>query len=943
MTRAIIWKEFQEQGLIGLTLLVFGAGILAATAAFADPPAQGASPADIVRFLGAGLLATMMLAVTAGTVCGGALFAAEREAGTIGFLESLPISRWQLWWAKFAAGTLLAVGEIAVILLLAGMMGLIHTVNWAFSIAVFAMLAYVWGVYGSTLAKTTLGSVGVAVPSATLAFILFYIPVAIFFQNPRTNLLRTEGGFLFLGLMFFAPLLVSLIRFTRHDRDRRANDPTPVRRSSAADSFDLQPESPRVAPLDTRFGLKALLWLSWRQLRRPGLVILLFAAALGATLLPDNLHPVILWPGLALTAGVLAGVTMFMDEQSGGSVRFWGERRLPIGRLWSVKLVVHALFALLLALVLLIPAAIRAEIEGMQMIRGGSVLSHTLRSMLFENTHLGLQGWRLMLLPLVYGFVAGHLSGMLLRKAVVAAGVAGVVGGSLAAFWIPSLLSGGTWHWQLWLPPLLALVTARLLLRPWSSERLPTRRPIVALIGGLAAVLLVTAAGLLWRVIEVPDKPGAEDDVEYVASLPPLEASDSGRFFRSAAERFAKVALIVPPYPRASGSGPRGSLDERIANLPFQGWTAEDGEVVYWIDNLYQSDVATGDQDETWYVQAERAALDPTAGIFEHPLRSGTTASLQTQANGRRMGLTLLNRGLVQQSRGFPGALPKNLRTTLALSRSLRKGSVVSSLNYGNELNRAGSAATDRWLERFEGHPVHLRLALDALQQDDAEPPFDPRPHLLAERFVIREFTRGPGQYLPQQLTPPGGNRELVSPVVDLIGVAWSVPWERERTSRLLSLGFEAGNSSREVRLLVRGRTGSSIFLSRKTTPTEMEESDRQIRLHRRAAMISVAVRLHQAEKQSTPKSLEELVSGGYLDSIPLDPYDGRPLRFRVSAGETLTSPTQNQSIPAGQVVLWSVGPDRTDESGRTLPTHPGTMRSGPDIVFLVPPVPAKP
>ena len=90
MVRAIVWKELREQWLIALTLLVLGSGILVAAAVLADPPSPTATAADVVGYLGAGRLATLLLAVTAGTVCGGALFAAEREAGTMGFLESLP-------------------------------------------------------------------------------------------------------------------------------------------------------------------------------------------------------------------------------------------------------------------------------------------------------------------------------------------------------------------------------------------------------------------------------------------------------------------------------------------------------------------------------------------------------------------------------------------------------------------------------------------------------------------------------------------------------------------------------------------------------------------------------------------------------------------------------------------------------------------------------------
>lgn len=954
MTRAIIWKEFREQGLIGLTLIVFGAGILVAAATLADAPVQGASPADVVRFLGAGLLATLMLAVTAGTVCGGALFAAEREAGTIGFLESLPASRWQIWRAKLAAGALLAVAQIGLVLLVAVLLGLIETPGWAFAIAVFAMLAFSWGVYGSTHAQTTLGSVGVALPSSAGAFILFFIPMWLLFPNPRTNMLQPEGGLIFLSLMFTTPLLGSAIRFTRSDRARTADDSTPIRLPLTAN--DVQPASaPLAASCDrrpARIGIKALLWLSCKQLAKPGLIIAGFAAVLGLGMLPDNVHPILLWPGLALTAGVLAGVTMFMDEQSSGSSRFWGERRLPIGRLWCVKLVIHGTFALLLAAILLLPCAIRAESDGMQVIRGGPLLSFTLRSLLFESSHLGSQGWKFLVLPLAYGFVAGHLSGLMFKKAVVAAGVAGVVGGSLAAFWLPSLFSGGTKNWQLWMPPLIALATAGLLLRAWSSERLPTRRPLTTLAIGLVGVLLVLGAGLSWRILEVPDDPKSEDDVAYIATLPPLEAVDSGRQFRAAAERFVRVAQTVPPFPRQP---PRGSLDERIANVPFLGWSASDPEAADWIEKVYALDVAAPEGDDRWFILAGAASRDPVDGIFEHPLRTGTTASLQTQANGRRMGYVLLTHGLMAQSNGNPAAFVEDLRSALALGRTFRNGSLTVPLGYGNDVSRAAYSAADRWLTAYDGPPQLLRTALDILVRDDAAPPFDPRPHLLAERYLMRDLAKAPSQFLPAQLTPPGRDREQYAPLVDLIGVAWNVPWERERTRRLMGLGYERGEADAKARSLIRGRPGSTLFVTRKQTPQEMAANDRQLRLHRRALLLMVAIRLHQLEKGVVPASLDDLVRAGCLAAIPLDPYDDQPFRYRISAGEVLNPPPvalipigtklapgqEPRLIAAGQPVVWSVGSDRSDDGGRMVPSRPGILRAGADYVYL-PPVAAE-
>src|SRR5439155_6427987 len=105
-------------------------------------------------------------------------------------------------------------------------------------------------------------------------------------------------------------------------------------------------------------------------------------AFLGLAMLLDTIQPVLIWPALALTAGVLAGVTAFVDEQSNGSARFWGERRLPLGRVWFVKIAIHAGFAAFLVVLLLLPAAIRAESAGAQILRGGSFLSSTFRTLL---------------------------------------------------------------------------------------------------------------------------------------------------------------------------------------------------------------------------------------------------------------------------------------------------------------------------------------------------------------------------------------------------------------------------------------------------------------------------------------------------------------------------------------------------------------------------------
>src|SRR5262249_17854160 len=158
--------------------------------------------------------------------------------------------------------------------------------------------------------------------------------------------------------------------------------------------------------------------------------------AAGVLLLAPTIYPFLAWPVLALTAGVLAGVTVFTDEQSGRSAAFWGERRLPGGRAGAVKVVVHLLFAGWLLVLLGLPSVLRAAVESAP-VRGQPFVSQVFRSQLADQ--IRGQVWKYLLLPAVYGFAAGHLCGMLFRKAVVAAGVAGLVAGTAAALWLPSL------------------------------------------------------------------------------------------------------------------------------------------------------------------------------------------------------------------------------------------------------------------------------------------------------------------------------------------------------------------------------------------------------------------------------------------------------------------------------------------------------------------------
>ncbi|MBX9581409.1 MAG: hypothetical protein K2X87_13995, partial [Gemmataceae bacterium] len=707
-----------------------------------------------------------------------------------------------------------------------------------------------------------------------------------------------------------------------------------------------------------RVGVKALLWLAGRQLLVPGLVGSGFALGFGLVLLTQVVQPVLVWPPLALAAGVLAGVTVFVDEQAGGSARFWGERRLPVGRAWAVKVAVHALFAGWLLALLALPALIQAQAAD-DLVQPETVLSGVFRTRLFDSDHLGGQGWKFLLLPAAYGFAAGHLCGLLFKKAVVATGVAGLVGGTAAALWVPSLLAGGVGHRQLWLPVAAALLTGRLLMRPWAADRAATRRPLVGLAGGVAAAFLVLAVGVGFRAVEVPDDPAGDDDQRYVAGLPPYEFNEGGRRFRSAADAFARAADWATGAARAGDDRPpaAGVVEAQLERVPAEGVARIGPGLNGWLNQVFNPPPNVQPAEGPWPAQAADAVRQPL-GLFDHPMLASTTATgLAPMGHARRMGLALVARGLQQQKNARdPAAFVDHLATALALGRNLRNGSGEEALRQGQAVARTALVGADRWLRELDGPPELIRRAVGVVSEDDRtalirwtadgevvppgpvaagdEVPFDPLPHLLADRYVVRDQQKAPGGWLAEKIAPPGRDKEAYVPIADLVGFGWATPWERERTRRLVGLGPDRRAG---LGRLVRGRPGA-YQLTRTPNPADLAEQDRQLRAVRRGTLLKLAVRAYQADHGGDPPQDLATLVPGYLPAVPADPYDGAPFRYRVAkAGEAPPPGVRPvQAVQDGQPLVWSVGPNRTDEGGWSEPLAGGDARRD-DYVFPVP------
>ena len=91
--------------------------------------------------------------------------------------------------------------------------------------------------------------------------------------------------------------------------------------------------------------------------------------------------------------------------------------------------------------------------------------------------------------------------------------------------------------------------------------------------------------------------------------------------------------------------------------------------------------------------------------------------------------------------------------------------------------------------------------------------------------------------------------------------------------------------------------------------------ADRRSRVDLRCAVVAVAAERYRQTKKKWPASLEALREAGYLSQIPMDLYDGQPLRMRRTDEGLL---------------IYSVGPDGEDNGGhidRDKPLAKGTDR----------------
>ncbi len=95
--------------------------------------------------------------------------------------------------------------------------------------------------------------------------------------------------------------------------------------------------------------------------------------------------------------------------------------------------------------------------------------------------------------------------------------------------------------------------------------------------------------------------------------------------------------------------------------------------------------------------------------------------------------------------------------------------------------------------------------------------------------------------------------------------------------------------------------------------------------VHASAVRVIAACRAYEREMGELPESLDQLVPA-YLDAVPRDPYDGKPVRYSKS-----------------KAIVYAVGVDLVDSNGSIKATNPkyeGLTRTlrfhGEDVVFEI-------
>jgi hypothetical protein len=934
VTRVIVWKELREQLAILIALAALGAGIITAGATLGDL-SGGRDPLDFRGYGEPARLAATVLVCVAGLVVGGTLFAGEFENGTAGFLMHLPATRRRLWSAKLVAGIALTLGMSLVLAAVsygAGVFTGSKPLAWALWFCVLGLAAFAAGAFGSAAVRQVLPACGIGIAAGpTVAALcasigIFFLRRAIddgrfHFNQREVSFFITLAGPLIAAVVM---AVMSFLVFTYPDYARKRHVVGPGTFQTAVTAV----RTVRTPP--SRFGVRALAWFVGRTWFAYAIVLHVLALLFGITLIIPGVPALFLWPGLTVFLGVLAGVFGFVDEQLNGVNRFWAERSLPPGRLWVAKVLAGSGVLLTSLGVVAVPLVIVTAMQG-----------QTTAPFLNRLFGTGLVGpgfpfvTGLFLWP-AYGFAAGLLAGMCFQKPLVSVAVGLMTGAATAAMWIPSLFSGGLMGWQVWPAAFVTILMTRFLMRDWALGRIAKGHGLVKLAATIVTPLALISGGVLFRFVDVPLCPEVEDDIRFSETLPTTDETQPGRDLKRAVAQFATryeqandpaEKFFGPAYERPAWSNSRGAYSIRVGQqmsyVSSMGYPTDRPDFDRWLKEVFG-------QSE-WLDELKKMRGRPP-GVFLDPNDNLTVFSrIPELEQYRHLTTAVIAKGLHDQTYGDPASAVDRVAESLTAVRTARHDTILMGTLIARQAEATSVLAVERWLERLDHDPIHLKRMLAVLREHATAPPENPNAPALADQVMLRNAVRNPQTWYPeyarQFVNARGLTEEDVRQRADaeatFLQFCWTVPWEKERLRRAVGLRnapapppgiidrLTAGLARRtvapknpkaqEANAYLVGMPGLGLMemLNSGTDTFRLVawENDRLARL--RLVILAVALRLHEADHGQPAATLDELVPD-YLPAVPTDPHspEGKPFRYELSRGDRVVY--MEEVVPPG-------------------------------------------
>ena len=636
-----------------------------------------------------------------------------------------------------------------------------------------------------------------------------------------------------------------------------------------------------------------------------------------------NLSPIILWPIGTLVLGLACGLSAFLPDQNGGG-QFLAAQRIPLGRVWAVKtfgwgtvlaVALAVVWYVATGLIWFVAMAFQISEGADQNVDHFGQFGYWIREWMTSHyTGEPINPAVLLGYCSICGFCCGHFFGLLARRTIIAGFLATVFATAIVALWAPSILLGGVAIGWVLIIPLLLLSASRFLVRPWASERLLTRRPVIG-VSVLGVLTATTILGFVWqRATEVPDVGEPFDVKAFTESLPPIEKNEAGSAIRHAladlTEHRQKVDALWGTPSVSTNQSPYSNWTRDVVQT---GWPSADKELSRWLDQIFQG---------KWVGETQRAVRLPLGMVQDPRLVSSNRSLGQTGQQCDEMARLFMVRALQVQVQGDSRSALNHLETALALSRQVKNNAPLYLFYYGDGIETYALLTYRLWLQTVGPDKQLLLEAQEMLERHQTLTP--EITNSIKAQFLVNRDNFGQS---PQSKTR----------IDELVALASLTPWENERQRRIF-LAITLGQLRLSQEPLwknayrLHGRLEDRVGLPLKDgpgsefTPEQWEEFVREFSMVDRnivypsflstarsrrflsAVLITTAMALYQTDRAKPPETLDDLVPT-YLASVPIDPILGMRFGFLISKGERIAQAGGTAiELAPGQAVIFAGG-----------------------------------